>query len=254
MKPILFNIGSINIYSYYFLVTLGIFLGLWVFGRYAKKYGLQPLATIDISLIAITTAYIGARLFHVFFVMPGYYLQHPLEIFAFWKGGFVIYGAILLPFVSLYIYAKRKSLNFLLITDLLSIAVAIGTFLGRFACLLQGCCFGSPTTMPWGIIFPEGANGGVTPAHIALHPTQIYLSLHGLIIFLILNWRMKGRKFDGELTLWYLILYAVGRFIIEYFRSDFRGDLFEPYLSTSQFISLLLVFFCTSLVVRKYSK
>ncbi|MFH1222890.1 MAG: prolipoprotein diacylglyceryl transferase [Pseudomonadota bacterium] len=253
MKPVLFNIGQISIYSYHLFIMLGIFLGLWFFNRYGKKAGLKYIEIVDVSLVAIVSAYAGARLFHVLFVMPEYYLNNPLEIFALWKGGFVIYGAILTPIIFVYWYAKKKQLNFLLITDLLTPSLAIGTFLGRFACLFQGCCFGAQTIMPWGMIFPQGANGGFTPAGIPLHPTQIYLSLHGLIMFFILNWRIKGKKFDGELTLWYLILYAVGRFIIEYFRADFRGGLFEP-LSTSQAISILVAIVCAVIAVRKYSK
>lgn len=254
MRPILFHIGYSSIYSYYVFITLGIFLGLFFFNHYCKKAGLDKLAFIDISLISISTAYIGARLFHVLFVIPEYYLNDPIKVFYFWEGGFVIYGAILIPPLFVYFYAKRKKLKLSKITDALAPAFSIGTALGRAACLMQGCCYGKPTSSFLGISFPEGANAGMTPINTPLHPAQIYLMLQGLIIFLILNYRFSRKKFDGEITLWFFILYPVTRIIIEYYRSDFRGNLFEPYLSTSQFISLIVAVVATVILSKKYVK
>jgi phosphatidylglycerol---prolipoprotein diacylglyceryl transferase len=254
MRPILFHIGYTSIYSYYVFITLGIFLGLFFFYKYSKKSDLSPVSFVDISLISLITAYIGARLFHILFVMPKYYLEKPIEMFYFWNGGFVIYGAILIPPIFVYLYAKKKNLNFPKITDALAPAFSIGTALGRLACFMQGCCYGKPTDLPWGISFPEGANAGMTPTNIPLHPTQLYLALQGLVIFLILNYIFSRKKFDGELTLWFFILYPVTRIIIEYYRSDFRGDLFEPYLSTSQFISLIAALVALGFLIKKYVK
>jgi phosphatidylglycerol---prolipoprotein diacylglyceryl transferase len=254
MRPILFHIGYSSIYSYYVFITLGIFLGLFFFDRYSKKVGLDKLAFIDISLISLVTAYIGARLFHVLFVMPDYYLKNPIKVLYFWEGGLVIYGAILFPPLFVYLYAKKKKLNFYKIIDALVPSFSIGTALGRAACLLQGCCYGRPTSQLFGIVFPEGANAGMTPANIPLHPTQIYLILQGLVIFLILNNRFNHKKFDGEITLWFFIFYPITRIVIEYYRSDFRGNLFEPYLSTSQFISLIVAVAATYILSKKYAK
>jgi len=254
MKPILLHIGGLALPSYYTLISLGIMLGIYFFYRYSKRSGFPVVYMLDISIIVVITCYIGSRLFHVLFEMPQYYLQNPLEVFSFWKGGYVIYGGILFPLIFIYIYAKRKKLSFLGITDLLAPSAAIGTAIGRMACLLQGCCYGSPTDMPWGIVFPEGTNGGLTPAGVHLHPTQVYLMMVNFIIFLFLNWRYKHKKFNGELTYLYLTLYAVGRSLVEFFRDDFRGDLFYPYLSTSQFISLIIFLVSFYLLIRNYKK
>ncbi|MEI6092163.1 MAG: prolipoprotein diacylglyceryl transferase [bacterium] len=254
MKPILFHFGSFYIQSYYTFITLGILLGIYSFYRYSKRSNFSVIYMLDISIIVVATCYIGARLFHVIFEQPQYYFQHPIEMFYIWRGGYVIYGGILFPLIFIYIYAKRKGLEFLKITDLMAPATAIGTSLGRMACLLQGCCFGCQTSLPWGIVFPEGANAGLTPSHVPLHPTQIYLALVNLAIFFILNWRFKYKKFTGELTYWYLWLYSVGRSFVEIFRSDFRGDLFAPYFSTSQFISLIIFVITSFLLIKNYRK
>jgi len=254
MRTILFHIGSTSIYSYHMFIMLGIFLGLVFFHRYSKRSGISEVAFTDISLISIISAYVGARLFQILFVMPEFYFSHPVEMLYFWKGGFVVYGAILLPPVFIYIYAKKKKLSFTKITDALMPSFAIGYALGRVACLMQGCCYGKPTDLPWGIIFPEGANAGMTPSGIPLHPTQVYLVLQGLVIFFILDFWFRRKKFDDEITLWFFILYPFTRVIIEYFRDDFRGNLFEPYLSTSQAISLVVVVVSVYVLIRKYVK
>jgi phosphatidylglycerol---prolipoprotein diacylglyceryl transferase len=254
MKPILFSIGSFILPSYYTFISLGILLGIFFFYRYSKRSGFPLVYMLDVSMIVVITCYLGARLFHVVFEMPQYYLQHPFDIFSFWKGGYVIYGGILFPLIFIYIYARRKRLSFLNITDLLAPSAAIGTALGRMACFLQGCCYGSPTSMPWGVVFPEGTNGGLTPSGVPLHPTQIYLVLVNFLIFLFLNWKFKHKKFAGELTYWYLLLYSIGRSFVEIFRNDFRGDLFYPYVSTSQFISLVIFVVVSYLLIKNYRK
>jgi phosphatidylglycerol:prolipoprotein diacylglycerol transferase len=254
MKPILCHIGSWSIYSYHFFIVLGIFLGLVFFYRYSKKSGISQVAFTDISLISIISAYVGARLFQILFVMPGFYFSHPLEMLYFWKGGFVIYGAILVPPIFVYLYAKKNGLVLSRITDALAPSFSIGYGLGRVACLMQGCCYGKPTDLPWGITFPEGANAGMTPANIPLHPTQVYLVLQGLVIFFVLDFLFRRKKFDGEITLWFFIMYPITRIVIEYYRSDFRGDLFEPYLSTSQLISLIVVIIAIGILIKNHVK
>ncbi len=246
--------GSWSIYSYHAFIMFGICLGLFFFHRYSKRSGISKIAFADISLISIISAYLGARLFQILFVMPEFYFSHPMEMLYFWKGGFVIYGAILVPPVFVYLYAKSKGLLFSRITDAMAPSFSIGYALGRIACLMQGCCYGKITNLPWGISFPEGTNAGMTPSNIHLHPTQLYMVFQGLIIFLILDILFRRKKFDGEITLWFFILYPVTRIFIEYFRSDFRGTLFEPYLSTSQFISLIVVLIASVILITKHVK
>ena len=104
MKPVLFELGNFVLPSYYTFITLGMLLGIYMFYRYSKKNSIPYLAMIDISLIVIISAYVGARLFHIVFEMPSYYFKNPLEIFAIWKGGYVIYGGIIFPIIFVYIY------------------------------------------------------------------------------------------------------------------------------------------------------
>jgi len=119
--------------------------------------------------------------------------------------------------------------------------IALGHVIGRFGCFFAGCCYGRPTTMPWGITFTDpfaAANVG-TPLGVHLHPTQLYEAGAELIILLgLLLTEKKGKPFGGR-TFWlYILLYAISRYFIEYFRGDERGTV--GMFSTSQFISILL--------------
>jgi len=127
--------------------------------------------------------------------------------------------------------------------DVFAPGIALGHVIGRMGCFLAGCCWGKPTTMPWGVVFTDQfahANVG-TPLNERLHPTQLYESGAEFVILLGLLWfEKKGRSFPGR-TFWsYMLVYAISRFVIEFFRGDPRGVVFGV-LSTSQFISIILV-------------
>ena len=119
--------------------------------------------------------------------------------------------------------------------------IALGHVVGRLGCLMAGCCYGIPTTKPWGITLtdPFAALNVGTPPNIPLHPTQLYEAGAELIILIVLLvTERRGRTFPGR-TFWgYMLLYAISRFIIEFYRGDERGVIMG--FSTSQFISLIL--------------
>jgi phosphatidylglycerol:prolipoprotein diacylglycerol transferase len=119
--------------------------------------------------------------------------------------------------------------------------IALGHVVGRFGCFFAGCCYGKPTTAPWGITFTDPfaqANVG-TPLGVALHPTQLYeAGAEAVILAILLLSERRGRLYGGR-TFWlYMLLYAISRFIIEFYRDDPRGSV--GIFSTSQFISLIL--------------
>ena len=128
--------------------------------------------------------------------------------------------------------------------DLIAPGIALGHIVGRFGCLLAGCCYGRPTDVPWAITFtdPNAAANVGTPLGIALHPTQMYDAGAELIILgLLLLTERKGRRFAGR-TFWaYLLLYGISRFVIEFYRGDISRGTIGGALSTSQFVSALLV-------------
>jgi phosphatidylglycerol:prolipoprotein diacylglycerol transferase len=132
------------------------------------------------------------------------------------------------------------------VTDVFAPGIALGHVVGRLGCLFAGCCFGKPTTMPWGITFHSefAAQNVGTTLGIPLHPTQLYEAGAELLILGLLLWtEKKGRPYAGR-TFWsYMLLYGVSRFIIEIYRGDSRGtvEFFSTSLSTSQFVSIFIV-------------
>jgi len=153
----------------------------------------------------------------------------------------VFYGGLILAVVVAFWYIARHGLPFWTTCDVFAPGIALGHVTGRLGCFAAGCCYGRPTTLPWGITFhnPLAAANVGTPLGIPLHPTQLYeAGAELLILLLLLGTERRGKPFAGR-TFWtYMLLYAISRYIIEFYRGDPRGVMFG--MSTSQFISVIL--------------
>ena len=154
---------------------------------------------------------------------------------------------------------RRYQLPWWKTADACAPGIAIGNFFGRQGCFAAGCCWGKPTTLPWGVKFTElGHEITGVPLDVRLHPTQLYESFAMLLVFFFLFWLHKHRRFDGQVILLYALLYSVIRFAIEFLRDDPRGDLFGlttlTGLSTSQLISLIVGAGALVLLVLRWRK
>jgi phosphatidylglycerol:prolipoprotein diacylglycerol transferase len=164
----------------------------------------------------------------------------------------VFYGGFLGAVVTAYVLVRRYRLPWWRTADAFAPGIALGQAIGRQGCFAAGCCWGKPTTLPWGVRFSElGQQVTGVPIDAHLHPTQLYESFSAFIFFALLIRLHRRKTFDGQVILAYGVLYGAARFIIEFFRDDPRGDIFGltslTHLSTSQLISLLVGI--TSLVV-----
>lgn len=186
----------------------------------------------------IVCAIVGSRLA---FVLMNYsfFLERPLDAFKLWEGGLVFSGGFILVILFVGWYIRRHQLPLWSIGDLLAPAVAISQGIGRLGCLMAGCCHGKPSDMPWSIVFNHPQSLG--PPHTPLHPTQIYASLSGFIIFIVLILIRKKKKFEGQVLLWFVILHSTGRLIVERFRGDDRGMIAGTALSVTQVMTLVLL-------------
>lgn len=251
MKPVLFYIGSIEFQSYPLMIMVGVLAAVYIGYRLARSRGLPVVYVLDMAILGILLGFAGARLAHVVVEKPFYYLEHPLQILFFWQGGFVSWGAHLFVLAGWYFYLRWRRQPVWAYFDIAALSVPAALFFGRIACFLQGCCFGKPTSLPIGIAFNNPASDAFQfYPHIPLHPTQIYLMLNALIIFGLLGWVVFRRwKFQGQIFSLLLILYAVGRFVIEFFRGDAdRGVYFDGWISSGQiamvfFLAVGLVFY-----------
>lgn len=244
MHPILFKIGPITIYTYGVLIATAFFLGLALAARQARVEGEDPQKIMDLSFYILISAIVGSRLLYIV-VEYKEYISNPLRIFKVWEGGLVFYGGFIMAMAVVIIYIRKHGMNLWKVGDILAPSVAIGQGVGRLGCFFAGCCYGRETDVPWAVIFKDPNT--LAPMDVHIHPTQLYDSANGFIIFTALIILRKFKKFDGQLFWTYTLLYAVGRFIVEIFRGDERGFVIESFLSTSQFIAIPL--FAVSIIM-----
>jgi phosphatidylglycerol:prolipoprotein diacylglycerol transferase len=241
MYPRLFELGPVTVYTYGVLLAAAYLLGLKLAMVRAKARGLDANRVLDLGIYIIISALIGAKLL-LFLTDAEMFVQNPRELLTLARSGGVFYGGLILAVVVALIYIRRIGLPLWTTTDVFAPGIALGHVVGRFGCLFAGCCFGKPTTLPWGITFHDtfAATNVGTPLGVPLHPTQLYEAGAELIILgLLLATERKGRAYPGR-TFWlYMLLYSVSRFIIEFYRGDDRGNPIGT-LSTSQLISVLL--------------
>jgi len=241
MHPILFEIGNWPVYSYGVLLALAYLAGLQLAVVRARRAGLDGTKVMDFGLYLIIAALVGAKLMLVI-VDFDYFRNQPRELFSLVRAGGVFYGGLIGALLAAIVLVRRYRLPLWTTADLIAPGIALGHIIGRFGCLLAGCCYGRPTDLPWGITFTDpvaAANVG-TPLGQALHPTQLYdAGAEALILLLLLATERRGRPFPGR-TFWgYMLLYGVSRFVIELFRGDPRGAMMG--MATSQFVSVLIV-------------
>jgi phosphatidylglycerol:prolipoprotein diacylglycerol transferase len=240
MHPILFPLGPVTVYTYGVLLAAAYLFGLQLARVRAKARGLDANRILDLGIYIIISALVGAKLLLVVTDFRTF-TADPRELLTLARSGGVFYGGLILAVAVALFYIRRIGLPLWTTCDVFAPGIALGHVIGRFGCLFAGCCYGKPTKLPWGITFtdPFAASNVGTPLNQPLHPTQLYeAGAELLILIVLLATERKGRPYPGR-TFWlYMLLYAVSRFIIEFYRGDERGTI--GVFSTSQFISILL--------------
>jgi phosphatidylglycerol:prolipoprotein diacylglycerol transferase len=235
------TIGPLTLHTYGVLLAIAFITGLWVASRQARAAGLDAARVTDMAVYVLIAGLIGAKVLLVI-VEWGYYARNPRELLSILQSGGVFYGGLIGAFPVAWWYARKHGLPTWRTADVLAPAVVIGQAIGRLGCFAAGCCYGRPADVPWAVTFrdPYASRTVGTPLDTPVHPTEIYESIACLVIFFLLMWIARRKRFDGQVTLSYVFLYAAARFVIEYYRGDaVRGTVFGI-LSTSQFIALLM--------------
>jgi phosphatidylglycerol:prolipoprotein diacylglycerol transferase len=232
--------GTITIYTYGVLLAAAYLFGLQLALTRAKARGLDSTRVMDLGIYIIISALVGAKLLLLVTDFQTF-KNNPAELFSLLREGGVFYGGLIVAVLVALWYIRRVGLPLWTTCDVFAPGIALGHVVGRFGCLFAGCCFGKPTNVPWAITFTnQFAHDNVgTTLNTPLHPTQLYeAGAELLILVFLLATEKSGRRFAGR-TFWlYMLLYAISRYVIEFYRGDERGTV-GPF-STSQFISLLL--------------
>ncbi|MDY7039218.1 MAG: prolipoprotein diacylglyceryl transferase, partial [Thermodesulfobacteriota bacterium] len=203
-----------------------------------KSCGISSQQVMDMGFIMILSAIAASRAMYVL-MNASYFILNPLDIFKIWQGGLVFSGGIIGVVLSIFWYVRRHNLSLWKTCDMWAPATAIGQAIGRIGCFMAGCCYGRPTDLSWGVVFTH--HHSLAPLDIPLHPTQVYSSISGFIIFFITILLYSKKEFDGQVTLWFLILHSTARLTIERFRGDDRGMFLNTDMSTTQLVAMLIL-------------
>ena len=245
MYPELIRIGSFPVNTYGVFLAIAFLCAILISTRLGERDGLPRQKIYDLSLWMLLAGLVGSKIL-MLFTEPEY-RENPLQLISldFLRSGGVWYGGLLGGVIAGYLLMKRYQLPWWKTADAFAPGLAVGNFFGRQGCFAAGCCWGKPTTLPWGVKFTElGHEITGVPTDTYLHPTQLYESFAMLLVFFFLLWLHKRKRFSGQVILAYALLYSIIRFAIEFVRDDPRGDIFGlttlTGLSTSQMISLII--------------
>jgi phosphatidylglycerol:prolipoprotein diacylglycerol transferase len=245
MYPEIIRIGSFPVNTYGVFLAIAFLCAILITVRLARRDGLPSEKIYDLSLWMLLAALVGSKIL-MLFTEPEY-RDHPLQLLSldFLRSGGVFYGGLLGAVLAGYLLIKRYQLPWWKTADACAPGIAIGNFFGRQGCFAAGCCWGKPTTLPWGVKFSElGHEITGVPTDTYLHPTQLYESFAMLLVFVFLLWLHKRKRFSGQVILAYALLYSIIRFALEFVRDDPRGDVLGlttlTGLSTSQLISIVV--------------
>jgi phosphatidylglycerol:prolipoprotein diacylglycerol transferase len=251
MYPELFEFLGIGfIRSYGVMLAIGFLIGIIWARRRAVKAGIPPEHIIDLSFVALISSIVGSRLFYVIYHLDEF-ADNLLDIVNPFQGGSVgisglsMMGGVILALISAYLFFVIRRLRPWGILDAMMPMFALGIGIARIGCFLNGCCYGLPTYGHLGVIFPPNCAAGFHFPDTPLIPTQLYSSLAGIAILLIVLGSEKFKKFDGH-SFWLTIaLYSVWRFVIDFYRyyedSMIIASIGDQRFSLNQALSLFLL-------------
>jgi phosphatidylglycerol:prolipoprotein diacylglycerol transferase len=238
MHPVLFEVGGVTVYSYGFMIALGSIGGVIYMAVQGKKdVGLTFDQANSLFLFIFISAVVGGKVF-LFFEDPARFAARPIELLT--GRGFVFYGSFLFAVPTMYLFFRKHKLPPYAMLDVMAVTTCLVHALGRVGCFMAGCCYGLPTDSILAVTFTNPVCQA-NPLNTPLHPTQLYEASYIMVVMAVLLFLRQRKKFYGQLFLVYLLLYAVGRFVLEYFRGDrARGFVIGDYISHSQWIAFMI--------------
>ncbi|HQE22806.1 MAG TPA: prolipoprotein diacylglyceryl transferase [Syntrophomonadaceae bacterium] len=233
MYPVLFEYGSLRLYSWGFMLAIAVLIAIWGVGRLFEREGYDKDTVFEMIILMVICGLVGSHLAYILVYQWEEFLADPLIFFNIKNGieGMIWYGAFIGGLIPFLIYIWKKDMPFWKVADMFAPFLALGYALVRVGCFLRGCCYGEITTSAWGVVFPA-------VDEFVRHPTQLYSSAMNLVLFAFLIWFYPRRKFSGQVFLLYLIGYCIYRFIVEFFRENV---IFYGFLSMGQVYTLGLL-------------
>jgi prolipoprotein diacylglyceryl transferase len=271
VDPVIFEFGPFALRWYGLLMAIAVIVGATVASREVERQGQSSDDFWDMLIWVLVPGFLGARLYYVFIQSPrdrlGDYLSDPLSIFRVWEGGIHIFGGLIFGAIALWLYTRVRKLPTLIFLDAIALGLPLAQAIGRWGNFINQELYGPPTNLPWGLAIDYSINPAknrrippydniiLYPESTRFHPLFLYESLWNLAGFVLLLWisrRFAHQLRPGDLLLIYLIWYPLGRFFIEFLRTDswfFPGTPFN----TVHLLSAIALVVASILLYRRHS-
>ncbi|MCE9627101.1 MAG: prolipoprotein diacylglyceryl transferase, partial [Candidatus Eisenbacteria bacterium] len=218
MHPEVFQLGALHLRSYGLMMAIAFVVGTFLGLREARRLSLDEDKVVNVILVTLIASVFGARMLYV--------LEHLSEfrrewtsVLALWQGGLTLYGGVAAGTFAGLVAAKRMNLPVWITADALTPSLALGTMFGRVGCYLNGCCYGRPTNLPWGVVFPHDSFAFLEFGQQPVHPSQIYNALAGLVLFILFQSLRKRFRVPGVLFWSFIVLFALVRIPLDMTRT-----------------------------------
>jgi phosphatidylglycerol:prolipoprotein diacylglycerol transferase len=253
VHPELAHWGFIHIRWYGVMLAVSFLVGTGIALREARRLRLDEDRLVTVILVTLVAAVLGARALYV--------VEHVDEfrqdwggVLALWQGGLTLYGGIVAGSVAGLLTARQAGLPMWVVADALTPSVALGTAFGRVGCFMNGCCYGRPTQLPWGVVFPPDSFAGLEFGSMPVHPSQLYAALTGLLLFL-LAWALRRRLTPPGTLFWsFVALFAVIRIPLDFTRAyEVEARVLTVgglAITESQLTSVAIALFAALMIVR----
>lgn len=253
MKPELFQWGVLHLRSYGVMMAIAFLVGTAIGMFEARRLRLDEDKVVNVILVTLIASILGARALYVIEHLQEF-RQEWGSALALWQGGLTLYGGIVAGTFAGLVAADRFGLPKWLVADALTPSLALGTMFGRIGCFLNGCCYGRPTTLPWGVKFPHDSFAALEFGDTPVQPSQLYNAAAGLILFTVL-WATRRRfKVPGVMFWTFIIAFALVRIPIDLTRTwEAEAVLIRlPWieLTESQLTSLAMAGFGVLMILR----
>jgi len=253
MHPEIAHWGFFHLRSYGLMLAIAFLAGTWIALGEARRRRLDEDRLVSVILVALVSGVLGARMLYV--------LEHVAEfrrewgsVLALWQGGLTLYGGVVAGTIGGLLAARQQGLPKWIVADALTPSLALGTMFGRVGCFLNGCCYGRPTRLPWGVQFPPDSFAGLEFGNARLHPSQLYFALSGLALF-ALCWFLRRRVQTPGILFWlFITLFSLIRIPLDMTRAYEPGAELAHVagvpVTESQLTSVAFVLFATLMILR----
>ncbi|MFZ9755141.1 MAG: prolipoprotein diacylglyceryl transferase [Bacteroidia bacterium] len=249
MHPVLVQWGSFTLYSYGFMIMVGVLVAFALVYRNRAALGLDLDGVSELFLVCFLGVFVGGKVFF-FMENPAYHWAHMADFMSNLGRGFVFYGSFLFTVAMLWVWFRKRHIGLAKGFDWVGIGGACVHAFGKIGCFLSGCCHGLVCEPAYGVVYSD-PRSSAEPLGQPLYPVQLWDSALIFVCLALMFWAKRKQKFDGQLFLIYAWVYGLGRFFTEMYRGDeARGYIIDKWLTHSQFIALLILLPVSVLYLR----